>query len=82
MHPIAWLNLGMLISQVLLTAIATLHSEVIFLAILAVNVITSAGQLVTAWVVYKQWFYQASKATDFCRTSLESVHAFCNRSEY
>ncbi len=60
MRPIAWLNLGMLISQVILTGLAIYIGGDI-LAILAVNVITSAGQLVAAWVVYKRWFYQASK---------------------
>lgn len=60
MHPIAWLNLGMLIAQVILTSISLYFGGDI-LAILAINVITSTGQLIAAWVVYRQWFYQASK---------------------
>ncbi|GAB5490322.1 MAG: flippase [Phototrophicaceae bacterium] len=60
MHPIAWLNLGMLIAQVTLTVIA-LYFEGDILVILAVNVITSAGQLIGAWAVYRKWFYTPSK---------------------
>lgn len=60
MHPIALLNLGMLISQVTLTAIV-LFSGGDILDILAINTLTSAGQLLVAWLVYRRWFYQASK---------------------
>lgn len=59
MHPIAWLNLGMLVSQVTLTAIA-LYLGGDILDILAINVATSAVQLLSAWLVYRRWFYRAS----------------------
>lgn len=61
MRAIAWLNLGMLISQVILTGIV-LYLGGDILTILTVNVITSAGQLIGAWMVYKRLFYQASEA--------------------
>jgi len=59
MHPIALLNLGMLISQVMLTGIV-LFSGGDILDILAINTITSAGQLLAAWVVYRRGFYEVS----------------------
>lgn len=62
MQAIAWLNLGMLISQVTLTGIV-LYQGGDILAILAVNIVTSAGQLIGAWIVYKRYFYQASDIT-------------------
>lgn len=57
MHPIAWLNLGMLIAQVMLTIVA-LHFGGDILDILAINLVTSAGQLLSAWIVYCRWFYK------------------------
>ena len=60
MHPIAWLNLGMLIAQVMLTIVA-LHFGGDILDILAINLVTSAGQLLSAWIVYCRWFYKPSQ---------------------
>ncbi len=57
MHPIAWLNLGMLIAQVMLTIVA-LHFGGDILDILAINLVTSAGQLLSSWIVYCRWFYK------------------------
>jgi len=60
MQPIAWLNLGMPLSQVLLTALILMAGEDI-LTVLMVNTSTSAGQLVAAWLVYRLQFYQPTK---------------------
>lgn len=56
MWPVAALNLGMLVAQVLLTAGVLLNGGGVLLA-LAVNTLTSAGQLVAAWVIYRAGFY-------------------------
>ncbi len=55
MWPIPPLNLGMLITQVILTILVFVNGGGI-LVVLAVNTFTSAGQLVAAWWVWKQWF--------------------------
>ncbi len=60
MQPIAWLNLGMLVSQVGLTAAIFASGGDVLLA-LAVNTATSAGQLLFAWVIYRQRFYTPAK---------------------
>ena len=60
MHPIAWLNLGMLVSQVVLTIVA-LHFGGDILDIVAINLVTSAGQLLSAWGIYRRWFYKPSQ---------------------
>lgn len=60
MMPIAWLNLGMLISQVFLTLIVFIANGNI-LHVLAVNTLTSSGQLVAAWIIYKKQFYRPSQ---------------------
>ncbi len=55
MWPIPWLNLGMLIAQVILTiAIFAVGGSV--LSALVVNTLTSAGQLAAAWWVWQRWF--------------------------
>lgn len=55
MWPIPWLNIGMLVIQVVLTiAVFALGGGVI--AALIVNTVTSAGQLVAAWWWYKKYF--------------------------
>lgn len=58
MWPIAWLNLGMLGVQVILSFAALAAGQGI-LAVLAINTCTSAGQLVAAWVVYRLRFFSA-----------------------
>lgn len=55
MWPVAWLNLGMLIAQVLLTALVFLAGLGVLVA-LAVNTLTSAAQLLAAWVIYRTRF--------------------------
>lgn len=59
MQPIAWLNLGMLLSQVTFTAIAFWYQQDIQ-TVLIINTVTSALQLLVAWVVYRRWFYRVS----------------------
>ena len=59
MWPIPPLNLGMLVIQVTLTAIVFLTGGGVLLA-LAVNTLTSAGQLVAAWAIYQFRFRRPS----------------------
>lgn len=56
--PIAWLNIGMLLIQVALTALAFALGAGVLVALL-LNTLTSAGQLVAAWWVYRQRFHSA-----------------------
>jgi O-antigen/teichoic acid export membrane protein len=55
MWPIPWLNIGMLVVQVTLTAWIFLRGGDVLMA-LAVNTLTSAGQLIAAWCVWRRWF--------------------------
>jgi O-antigen/teichoic acid export membrane protein len=55
MQPIAILNLGMLIAQVILTAIVFLEGYGVHAALI-VNVLTSAGQVIVAWWIYRRDF--------------------------
>jgi O-antigen/teichoic acid export membrane protein len=62
MYPIPWLNIGMLVAQVALTAWVFSSGGSIIEAFI-VNVATSAGQLVGAWAVYRwRFFVQAHHA--------------------
>jgi len=56
MRPVAFLNVGMLTVQVIGTGIIFLNQGTILNA-LAWNTITSAGQLLAAWGVYRNQFY-------------------------
>jgi O-antigen/teichoic acid export membrane protein len=65
MYPIPWLNIGMLVAQVGLTfavvgtpfmASPAPTSSVVIDALL-VNTITSAGQMVACWAIYRARFY-------------------------
>jgi polysaccharide transporter, PST family len=58
MWPIPWLNLSMLIAQVVLTALVFLAGYGVLVA-LVVNTLTSAGQLLAAWIIYR-WKFQDS----------------------
>jgi O-antigen/teichoic acid export membrane protein len=60
MWPIPWLNIGMLAVQVGLTG-AVIAGGGNTLAAVAVNTLTSAGQLVAAWWVWKRWFQPNGK---------------------
>ncbi|MCS6835200.1 MAG: oligosaccharide flippase family protein [Anaerolineae bacterium] len=53
MRPLAWLNLSMLSAQVVLVALALSLGGDVLLA-LALNTLTSAGQLVAAYVVHRR----------------------------
>jgi O-antigen/teichoic acid export membrane protein len=55
MLPIAVLNIGMLIPQVILTAFALMRENDIQAALL-INVLTSSGRLLAGWAVYR-WLY-------------------------
>lgn len=54
MWPIAWLNLGMLSAQVVLTGVALWYGADIF-AVVIINTLTSLGQLLAAWGVYRYY---------------------------
>ena len=60
MRPVLWLNVGMLAAQVMLTA-AVFAAGGGVLAALAVNVLTSAGQLAAAWLIYWRGFRGANQ---------------------
>jgi len=68
MLPIAGLNLGMVIAPVSLAAWACAAGQGVLLA-LAINTVTSAGQLVAAWAVYRWRFYHPTRT----RLTLVSV---------
>jgi O-antigen/teichoic acid export membrane protein len=61
MWPIPYLNIGMLIVQVALTFVA-LRAGGGVIAVLILNVVTSAGQLIAAWWIYRWRFYDALRA--------------------
>lgn len=55
MWPIPWLNIGMLMAQVGLTAWSLLNGGTVLDA-LVINVVTSAAQLGAAWWIYRKYF--------------------------
>lgn len=60
MQPIAWLNLGMLIIQVLLIGLAIIANyDLTWLFV--INTVTSFGQLLSAHWIYRSRFYTKSK---------------------
>ncbi len=59
MWPVTWLNLGMLVAQVILTALVLLAGGGVLVA-LAVNVATSGGQWIAAWGIYRRGFMTES----------------------
>ncbi len=61
MWPIAWLNVGMLVAQVILTALVFLAGSGV-IAALVVNVATSAAQLAAAWALWR-WKFSDVGAT-------------------
>jgi O-antigen/teichoic acid export membrane protein len=61
MWPIPYLNIGMLVVQVLLTFLA-LRAGGGVIAVLILNVVTSAVQLIAAWWIYRWRFYDALRA--------------------
>lgn len=69
--PVAALNIGMLAVQVPLTALVLLNGGGV-LAALAVNTLTSAGQLVVAWAIYRARFFTAAPG-QVARLSLLAV---------
>jgi O-antigen/teichoic acid export membrane protein len=61
MWPIPYLNIGMLIAQVVLTFVA-LRAGGGVIAVLLLNVVTSAAQLIAAWWIYRWRFFDALRA--------------------
>lgn len=57
MWPISWLSIGMLVAQVGGTALVFLGGGGVIAALL-VNLLTSAGQLVAAWAIYRWRFWR------------------------
>jgi len=55
MRPIAFLNLGMLVSQVILTSTYLALNSTIT-GIFVINLLTSTGQLIVAWFIYHRAF--------------------------
>jgi O-antigen/teichoic acid export membrane protein len=56
MWPVPWLNIGMLLAQVILTVLALLSGAEL-IAVLILNVATSAVQLAAAYAIYRWRFY-------------------------
>lgn len=67
MWPIPWLNIGMLVAQVVLSLLVLAHGGDIQM-LLVVNLVTSLGQLLAAWVLWQQFFSP--------RVSTTASHAF------
>jgi O-antigen/teichoic acid export membrane protein len=61
MWPIPYLNIGMLAAQVILTALAFLTGGGVIAAMI-VNVVTSAGQLLAAWAIWRWKFAPSAPA--------------------
>jgi len=61
MWPLPYLNIGMLLIQVILTFLA-LRAGGSVIAVLILNVVTSAGQLIAAWWIYRWRFYDSLRA--------------------
>ncbi len=61
MWPIPYLNIGMLFAQVILTFLA-LRAGGGVIAVLLLNVVTSAVQLIAAWWIYRWRFYDSLRA--------------------
>jgi O-antigen/teichoic acid export membrane protein len=71
MVPIPWLNVGMLVVQLVLTAAVLLpvgervdlaHEAALVVDALAINTFTSAGQLAACWGIYRTRFYTPARA--------------------
>jgi O-antigen/teichoic acid export membrane protein len=76
MWPIPWLNIGMLVIQVLITAIILqLGGQV--LSTFVINTLTSFGQLLALWWIWQRWF-DPTAAAWFSRMGrlLQSDHEF------
>ncbi len=69
MWPIPWLNLGMLIAQVVLT-FAVFAAGGSVLTALVVNTLTSALQLAAAWWIWQRWFIDPISNADSTKLSL------------
>lgn len=69
MWPVPWLNIGMLAAQVTLSLMALALGASV-LTLLVINVVTSAAQLVAAWLIWRRVFgYTTTNAThpDFAK---------------
>jgi O-antigen/teichoic acid export membrane protein len=66
MHPIAFLNLGMLITQVIFTSLA-IFTQTDLTWLFVINTLTSLGQLFVARWIYRQYFYTKPKSNSNLR---------------
>jgi O-antigen/teichoic acid export membrane protein len=62
MLPVALLNIGMLVAQVSLTGLSFVAGGGV-IAALCLNTLTSAGQLVAAWGLYRWRYYHPARVT-------------------
>ncbi len=72
MWPIPWLNLGMLVAQLALTAWAVLSGGDILL-LLIVNTFTSIAQLGAAWLLWRRLFHVTSPTGSGSSHSITSI---------
>jgi len=75
MTPILWLNIGMLTAQVLLTALVFAAGGGVILALI-VNVVTSAGQLIAAWSIYRWGNHYAGRDREALRPLMRRALPF------
>jgi len=72
MQPILWLNVGMLATQVALTAWAFASGYGVMAAI-TLNVLTSAGQLAAAWLIWRRRYRQGTAGDGGKRSALKTL---------
>lgn len=75
MQPIAWLNIGMLVAQVSLTALIFATGGDVLVA-LWINTLTSLGQLLIAIVIYARQFYRPTQEKITLRPFLQQAFPF------
>ena len=68
MWPIPWLNIGMLAAQVALTAWVLVNGGTV-LDVLVINVVTSIGQVLAAWGIYRRYFFEPQMALPTAKQS-------------
>jgi O-antigen/teichoic acid export membrane protein len=78
MWPLAALNLGMLALQLIVTLLA-LAADADLLALLAINLLTSAGQLLAAWGIYRLRFYVTNDGVETRRAVSLPVYSLLRR---
>ncbi len=70
MWPIPWLNLGMLLVQVILTFAVFATGGTVITALI-VNTLTSTGQLAAAWWIWQRWFTTSQADETRSKVSLQ-----------